>query len=315
MQRLTPVSVTGLTTGATAVAVGSSHSCALVSGGVKCWGLNTNGQVGDSSQSQQLAPVDVTGLTSGVTAISAGSSHSCALTTATGMKCWGLNQNGQIGDGTLVINRLVPVDVTGLRPVSRPSRRGCNTPARWSGGGSHVLGRRWIRPARRQRRRQRLIPTLVAVQPTVKAFRRRTSHVCGRGTRRQSSAGAPTTAASWATIQTRQRLTPVNVSGLASGVVAVATGATHSCALTRRAASSAGATTPRPARRQHADATAHAGQRQRVDQRSQGHRRGRHSHLRAYECRRRQVLGTERHRPVGRQDVRRSRLTPVDVSG
>jgi alpha-tubulin suppressor-like RCC1 family protein len=112
--RVTPVDVTGLTTGVIAISTGWRHSCALTSaGGVKCWGNNHEGQLGDGTETDRLSPVDVTGLASGVTAITARWRHSCALTSAGGVKCWGGNHDGQLGDGTKH-DRNSPVEVVGL---------------------------------------------------------------------------------------------------------------------------------------------------------------------------------------------------------
>jgi alpha-tubulin suppressor-like RCC1 family protein len=60
-----------------------------------------------------LTPVDVTGLTSDVTAITTGNYHSCALTNRGGVKCWGYNAFGGLGDSTTT-NWYTPVDVIGL---------------------------------------------------------------------------------------------------------------------------------------------------------------------------------------------------------
>jgi len=107
-----PVTVQGLT-GATAIAAGPGHSCALLNAGtVKCWGYNASGQLGNGTTTNSPVPVTVQGLT-GATAISAGVFNSCALAAGGTVKCWGNNSYGQLGDGTTT-NASTPVIVQGL---------------------------------------------------------------------------------------------------------------------------------------------------------------------------------------------------------
>lgn len=93
-----------------AIAAGGTHSLALTTAGqVYAWGLNSSGQLGDSTSTQRLVPTLVPSL-SGVTAIAAGGTHSLALK-ATGV-VWSWGSGTQVGDGGGV-NRLVPVAVQG----------------------------------------------------------------------------------------------------------------------------------------------------------------------------------------------------------
>jgi alpha-tubulin suppressor-like RCC1 family protein len=98
------------------VSAGGQHTCVLTyNGGVKCWGRNHFGQLGNGTidPSNAYPPGDVTSLTSGVAQVSAGGVHNCALTNSGGVKCWGGGSAGQLGDG-LASDSSVPVSVSGL---------------------------------------------------------------------------------------------------------------------------------------------------------------------------------------------------------
>lgn len=106
-----PMRIAGLDSDVVALSLTDAHACVLTSaGGVKCWGNNGSGQLGDGTGIDRHAPVDVVGLQSGVTAISAGSTHTCALTASHGVKCWGSNNAGELGTGDR-IGSSIPIDV------------------------------------------------------------------------------------------------------------------------------------------------------------------------------------------------------------
>ena len=83
---------------------GHRHSCALFeSGQVKCWGLNSSGQLGlgHTTSSTGYLPsrldfVDIGGI---ATAISLGNNSSCAALGNGNIKCWGSNTHGQLAQG------------------------------------------------------------------------------------------------------------------------------------------------------------------------------------------------------------------------
>jgi alpha-tubulin suppressor-like RCC1 family protein len=102
----------------TTITTGSRSSCALTSTGeAYCWGANDGGQLGSTATGLcnglpcSRVPVPVSG---GVryTAISVGDQHSCALGTQGVLYCWGKNDAGQLGDGTLR-DRPAPTRVAG----------------------------------------------------------------------------------------------------------------------------------------------------------------------------------------------------------
>ncbi len=110
-----PIQVKGLAQGVLQVALGAAHSCALLeNGSLKCWGYNSNGQLGDGTLVDRLAPFDVKGLQAGVSSVTLGGYHTCA-TLSDRAYCWGNNGMGQAGLGTVSPNVLLPTEVKGLQ--------------------------------------------------------------------------------------------------------------------------------------------------------------------------------------------------------
>ncbi len=101
--------------GAAAIRAGGDFNCVLTTaGGVQCWGVGGNGQLGTGlAISFSSKPVDVLGLTSGVSALATGDSTACVITAAGTVKCWGINSNGLLGNGTTASSNS-PVDVPGV---------------------------------------------------------------------------------------------------------------------------------------------------------------------------------------------------------
>jgi alpha-tubulin suppressor-like RCC1 family protein len=95
---------------ATAIAIGGSHTCALLDNfAIKCWGLNDSGQLGQNdldsrgdSSGEMGDNLDVIDLRSpGRTAasITTGARHTCVLLDDNNTKCWGRGHVGQLGHG------------------------------------------------------------------------------------------------------------------------------------------------------------------------------------------------------------------------
>ena len=103
-----------------------SHSCALsFGGGVKCWGQQWHGRLGNNSvaENDMLYPVDVVGpdtdnnssgdgVLGNIVQISAGGNHTCALNSSGNVLCWGNAGSGKLGNNA-TNDSSFPVQVVG----------------------------------------------------------------------------------------------------------------------------------------------------------------------------------------------------------
>lgn len=109
----TPVQVKGLST-VTRLASATLYTCALLEDQtIFCWGMNTEGPLGNGRTEDSLIPTQVVGMRSAV-AVASGGSHTCAILQDGTIRCWGRNSRGQLGDGTIK-NSLIPIKVRGIR--------------------------------------------------------------------------------------------------------------------------------------------------------------------------------------------------------
>ncbi len=89
--------------------VGGAHSCVLAKdGGIRCWGANTYGQLGQDHRRSvggmgDILPADLTNIDLGGPAlqVAAGGSHTCALMANGEVRCWGRGNQGQLGYGSV----------------------------------------------------------------------------------------------------------------------------------------------------------------------------------------------------------------------
>ena len=91
------------------VATGEGHTCAILDNGeLKCWGNGDKGQLGSSDinllgngpgeMGDALDPIPL-GTSKTAKFISLGASHTCVILNDDSVKCWGLNDKGQLGQG------------------------------------------------------------------------------------------------------------------------------------------------------------------------------------------------------------------------
>jgi alpha-tubulin suppressor-like RCC1 family protein len=226
-----------------AIDAGGGNTCVLMSSGaVRCWGYNAQGQLGNGRARGTLhssnVPVAVSGLTGGVRTISVGGAHTCAITRARGMRCWGLNGWGELGNGVESTLHDVPVGVSGLASgvaaIAAGGTHSCALTAAggvkcWGSNGSGQLASTTI-----QIRRTPLdMPGLATGIRAIVAGGNNASTNGGQSCVLMSVGGVKC----WGVYPGNGgpgccSATPVDVAGLTNGVTAIAASGRHTCAIT-----------------------------------------------------------------------------------
>lgn len=245
-----PVEILGLT-GIQSLAVGSDHVCVITeSGGIKCWGQNDLGQLGDGTnddpgwlRSYSGWPpvpklVDTSGLGSGVKGLSAGYSHTCAWLEEGAIKCWGKNDNGQLGNGA-TIDSNTPVDPVDLQDEISMIAGGENhtcaltTEGKGKCWGSNISGQLGLGTIF-MRKEPVEVPGLGSGVKSMSASREYWwgDHTCAVTATGGVKCWGVNGFGQLGDGTTINRGSPVDVVGLSTGVQAVASGSIHTCALT-----------------------------------------------------------------------------------
>ncbi len=226
-------------TGAVAATAGSNHSCALLAAGaVKCWGANDKGQLGNGTTGttpHRIADTTVAGLANAIEVVT-GYGYTCAVEAVnwTG-RCWGDNASGELGNGTTTPTS-VPNTVSGVagsiggRGIqaigsANCARRGNDNVACWGDGSFGELGNGSFFSNSSD------AVAVSGLNDAVSLGSGSLGHVCAlRASGTVSCWGFNSNGQLGIGVLTDPQTSPVAVAGL-TGVVQVAAGGAHTCAL------------------------------------------------------------------------------------
>jgi len=82
------------------IALSGSHGCAVREAGLYCWGQGFAGQLGNERTEDSDAPVHATAAGDDIVEVAASTGRTCVRRSTGEVACWGVNDHGQIGDGT-----------------------------------------------------------------------------------------------------------------------------------------------------------------------------------------------------------------------
>lgn len=215
-----------------ALDVGDYHGCAAIEGGgVKCWGANYSGEVGDGTTVQRRIPVDVEDLLEEQRSVGAGGGHSCVTSVAGDASCWGDNNHGRLGNGTSTAST-TPVQVGGpardYASITAGSQHTCAT----ASGDVWCWGANWSGQLGDGDTVDRSLPGDVPVLTDVVMISAGASHTCAVSVTGGVSCWGRNNEGQLANGGRGSRLVPTSVIGVDLPAVDVAAGEFHTCVVT-----------------------------------------------------------------------------------
>ena len=227
---LSPIQVSGLTSGWKSVTAFGNSTCAVnTNGAAKCWGADSQGQVGNGTTGSDYAvPTDPIGMSSGVKDISIGYAGTCALMTTNSLNCWG--HRWSLGNGSSTTASTPQGSPTGLGNNIKIIAAATHTCALTTGGDVWC----WGYGAEGQLNTtisESLTPINIALGTTATALAVGDWFSCVITTSGGAKCWGRNTAGEMGRGNTTTPARVGDVPGLTSGIRAIATGQTHACAL------------------------------------------------------------------------------------
>lgn len=222
----------------TQLAAGGSNTCAVLSdNSVRCWGQNNFGQlgIGSSDVSAHYTPEVVLGIPASftVSSIDIGTGHVCASSTTGDAWCWGRFMHGRLGT-TATSNATSAARTGALSGLATDVSAGADHSCVVVGAGLMCFGRNHLSQSGQVNNPlQFSTPTAVTINGTVSRVSAGDAFTCVL-----MNTGAVQCFGSNAAGQLGRGnaisldATPGVVQGLSAGAVAIATGASHACAIT-----------------------------------------------------------------------------------
>ncbi len=217
---------------------GTLHSCSVQYGGLKCWGYNGEGNLGNGNTINQNAPVQVSGMLSGVVGVSLGHHNTCAVKDSGALYCWGINNNGQFGTGsTTPANASSPQSIPTMESGVTKVSVGNFTVCAIKSGALYCWGRNDYGQVGVGNTTMQTRPVLVTGMDRdvidVDVAQYGGVHVCALKTGGRMFCWGYNANGELGDGTTLNRALPVQVSGMESDVMAISSGGGFTCALKR----------------------------------------------------------------------------------